>query len=134
MMRRRDDGFADRYDVAARVVGLKMETIAVNGISFEVNEKGFLAHLDEWSFDVAEYFAKAEGIEMTSHHWEVVHFLREYYRLYQIAPMVKVLTREIGRRFGVEKGNSKYLHELFPGGPAKQACKIAGLPGPTGCV
>jgi TusE/DsrC/DsvC family sulfur relay protein len=45
-------------------------------MSLEVNEKGFLAHQDEWSFDVAEYFAKAEGIEMTSHHWEVVHFLR----------------------------------------------------------
>ncbi len=111
-----------------------METIAVNGISFEVNEKGFLANVDEWNFGVAEYFAEAEGLEMTSQHWEVVNFLREYYRLYQIAPMVKVLTREIGRRFGFEKGNSKYLHELFPGGPAKQACKIAGLPGPTGCV
>ena len=34
----------------------------------------------------------------------------------------------------VDKGNSKYLYELFPYGPAKQACKYAGLPKPTGCV
>lgn len=108
--------------------------IVVKGKSLEVNERGFLANVDDWNFGVAEYFARAEGLEMTTHHWEVVHYLREYYRLYQIAPMVKVLTKEIGRRLGVEKGNSKYLHELFPGGPAKQACKIAGLPSPAGCV
>ncbi len=111
-----------------------MNTIAVNGVFLEVNERGFLAHVDQWNEGVAEYFAEAEGLEMTSPSWEVVHFLREYYRLYQIAPMIKVLVREIGRRFGVEKGNSKYLHELFPGGPAKQACKIAGLPSSAGCV
>lgn len=111
-----------------------MKTIGPNGISSELNEKGFLARPDEWTVAVAEFLAEAEGLEMTSRHWEVIYFLRQYYRLYQIAPMVKVLTREMGRRFGIEKGNSKYLHELFPGGPARQACKIAGLPGPTGCV
>jgi tRNA 2-thiouridine synthesizing protein E len=28
----------------------------------------------------------------------------------------------------------KQIYELFPGGPAKGACKVAGLPKPTGCV
>jgi tRNA 2-thiouridine synthesizing protein E len=26
------------------------------------------------------------------------------------------------------------VYELFPSGPAKGACKAAGLPKPTGCV
>ena len=45
-----------------------------------------------------------------------------------------MLTKAIGKKLGKDKGNSKYLYELFPYGPAKQACKYAGLPKPTGCV
>ena len=61
-------------------------------------------------------------------------FLRDYYNEFQIAPAVRVLTKAIGKKLGPDKGNSQYLYELFPYGPAKQACKIAGLPKPTGCV
>jgi tRNA 2-thiouridine synthesizing protein E len=71
---------------------------------------------------------------MSENHWEVVNFLRKYYEEYQIAPAVRVLTKAIGKTLGPDKGNSAYLYELFPYGPAKQACKIAGLPKPTGCV
>jgi len=28
----------------------------------------------------------------------------------------------------------KEIYDLFPSGPAKGACKVAGLPKPTGCV
>jgi TusE/DsrC/DsvC family sulfur relay protein len=111
-----------------------MATIDVKGKTIEVDEDGFLANLDDWNMDVANYFAQVEGIDMTDQHWEVVNFLRDYYKQYQIAPMIKILVKEIGKKLGPEKGNTKYLYELYPGGPAKQACKIAGLPKPTGCV
>jgi tRNA 2-thiouridine synthesizing protein E len=48
--------------------------------------------------------------------------------------MIKILTKELGKTMGKEKGNTKYLYELYPAGPAKQACRYAGLPKPTGCV
>lgn len=108
--------------------------IEVNGTAYETDEEGYLVNLADWNEDVANEIAKGENVDMTPNHWEVVNFLRQYYDEYQIAPAVRVLTKAIGKQLGEEKGNSKYLYELFPYGPAKQACKIAGLPKPTGCV
>ncbi len=109
-------------------------TIEVDGTTLETDEEGYLVDLNDWSEEAALKLAEAEGLEMTDDRWEIVNFLREYYQEYQIAPAVRVLTKSIGKKLGKEKGNSKYLYELFPYGPAKQACKIAGLPKPTGCV
>ncbi len=108
--------------------------IEVLGKQLETDEEGYLVNLADWTEEVAEDIAKKENITMTSNHWEVVNFLRDYYNEYQIAPAVRVLTKAIGKKLGPDQGNSTYLYELFPYGPAKQACKIAGLPKPTGCV
>lgn len=106
----------------------------INGKVYETDEEGYLVNLADWNEEVAKYLAAEEKIELTDAHWEVINFLREYYNDYQIAPAIRVLTKAIGKKLGPEKGNSKYLYELFPYGPAKQACKIAGLPKPTGCI
>jgi len=108
--------------------------IEVAGQSVDTDEEGYLTNLSDWTEEIAVEIAKTEEIDMSENHWEVVNFLREYYDEFQIAPAVRVLTKAIGKKFGKEKGNSKYLYELFPYGPAKQACKIAGLPKPTGCI
>ena len=108
--------------------------IDVNGKSYETDEEGYLVNLADWNEDVGAALAVTESVTMTEQHWEVVNFLRDYYNEFQIAPAVRVLTKAIGKKLGPEKGNSQYLYELFPYGPAKQACKIAGLPKPTGCV
>jgi len=111
-----------------------MSNLDVQGKAIETDEEGYLLNLADWDESVADEIAKAENIELSESHWEVVNFLREYYEEYQIAPAVRVLTKAIGKKLGPDKGNSQYLYELFPYGPAKQACKIAGLPKPTGCV
>ena len=111
-----------------------MATMTVNGKDYDVDEEGYLTDLSQWNKEVGQALAETESVEMTEAHWEVIDFLRVYYDEYQIAPAVRVLTKAIGKKLGKEKGNSKYLYELFPYGPAKQACKIAGLPKPTGCI
>ena len=109
-------------------------SIEVNGKLLETDEEGYLAHLTDWSPAVAEVMAAVDDCELTSSHWEVINFLREYYEEYQIAPAVRVLVKTIGRRLGKDKGNSRYLYQLYKYGPARQACKYAGLPKPTGCI
>lgn len=108
----------------------------LNGTNYETDEDGYLMDLDQWSKDVALHLAKTEEIEdMTEKHWQIVNFLRNYYEEYQIAPMIKILIKEIMKLMDLPKRDaSKMLYELYPAGPAKQACKIAGLPKPTGCV
>ena len=108
--------------------------LEVNGKSFETDEEGYLANLSEWEESLATAMAIEDDIELGPDHWEIINFLREYYEEYQIAPAVRVLTKAVGKKLGKDKGNSKYLYELFPYGPGKQACKFAGLPKPTGCV
>ncbi len=106
----------------------------INGQTHEHDEEGYILNIGDWNKDLAGIIATDEKIDMSDDHWEVVNFLRDYYEEYQIAPAVRVLTKAIKKSLGPEKGNSQYLYELFPYGPAKQACKIAGLPKPTGCV
>jgi len=47
---------------------------------------------------------------------------------------VRMLVKAMAKKYGEEKGNSRYLFRLFPDGPAKQATKIAGLPKPAKCL
>lgn len=107
----------------------------INGQTYETDEDGFLLQLDNWSTEVADHLAENEEVEMSEKHWDIVNFLRDYYSEFQIAPAIKILVKEIARKNDMKKKDaSEYLYQLFPAGPAIQACKIAGLPKPTGCV
>ena len=54
--------------------------IEVNGKSFETDEEGYLANLNDWEKDVATVMAKEDDIELSDDHWEIINFLREYLR------------------------------------------------------
>lgn len=106
-----------------------MPYIDYNGSQLEVDEDGFIADPSIWNEDLARFMAKdAEGIEeMTPDHWKLVNYLHKYYEDFGVAPMVRKVCKDNG--VTIDR-----LYELFPSGPAKGACKVAGLPKPTGCV
>lgn len=111
-----------------------MQQLHINEQLIETDEEGYLHNLNDWNEQVAEELAEQDGLKLTEQHWVIINYLREYYQEYQVAPAIRILTKMIAKNFGAEMGNSKYLYQLFPYGPAKQACKYAGIPKPTGCI
>ena len=106
-----------------------MAEIEVAGRKLEINEEGFLLHPEQWDEEVARILAREEeGLdEMTDEHWAVIRYIRSYYNENNLAPMVRKLCKSTGLPL-------RKIFELFPSGPAKGACKLAGLPKPDGCV
>lgn len=105
-----------------------MPTFEVEGKKYDVDEDGFLQEPALWTEVVATDFAKSESIDaLTEGHWKVINYIRNYYLQFGIAPMVRKVCKETGYKLSE-------IYQLFPSGPAKGACKLAGLPKPTGCV
>jgi TusE/DsrC/DsvC family sulfur relay protein len=105
-----------------------MATVEFMGKEFTVDEDGFIDNFESWSEEWVMWVKEQEGIEeLTDEHRKVVEVLQDYYKKNGIAPMVRILSKVTGFKL-------KHIYELFPSGPGKGACKMAGLPKPTGCV
>lgn len=105
-----------------------MTPVTIDGAPVEFDAEGFLSKPEQWTREMADEIAHANGIEqLTDRHWQVIDFMRTTYLDTGSAPTVRTL----GKVSGVP---IKELYQLFPKGPAKLAAKIAGIPKPRGCI
>ena len=111
-----------------------LNSVEINGHPIALTQSGFLAHKKDWTQEVATKLALKEGIALEESHWELINFIREYYQKYNHLPNARLFVQAVRKVLGDAKGNSRYLHRLFPGGPVKQVCKFAGLSKPPGCL
>lgn len=96
--------------------------------SLEFDGDGFLKNPQIWTEDIAINIAKEDGIkELTTQHWAVIKVIRGNYLEKGMAPMIRTICKETGLKL-------RDIYELFPLGPARGACRVAGLPKPDGCV
>jgi TusE/DsrC/DsvC family sulfur relay protein len=94
----------------------------------DVDPECFLTDFSQWNREVAAAIAQEEGIaELTPAHWKVIEFMHKEFKENGQVPSVRKLNKS-----GVI--STKELYEIFPGGPAKKAARIAGLKKPEGCV
>ena len=102
--------------------------------SHALDGEGYLLDFSSWTPEVAETMAKIDGLALTDEHWRIIRLLREYFAEYEIAPPMRALVGLLRERLGDERIESRMLYRLFPEGPAKQACRYAGLPRPVSCI
>lgn len=100
----------------------------------DVDANGYLLDAAAWREEFAIACAERDGIVLSADHWQVIRFLRDYFAQFGVAPPMRVLVKALAARLGQEVANSRRLYQLFPDGPAKQACRYAGLPRPISCI
>ncbi len=104
-----------------------MATRVIANKEVEVNDEGYLVNPQDWTPEIAQAIAQEMGIDLTDRHWEVIHFVRNYYQEHGASPTI----RQISTGTGIP---TKELFKLFPKGPAKKVARIAGVPKPAGCI
>lgn len=108
--------------------------ITFEGEEIETDQQGYLIDFTQWHELLALEMAKQDAFTLTEAHWEIIKFVRNFYLTYNTSPAMRALTKAMKNEFGEKKANSRYLFQLFPDGPAKQATKYAGLPKPKRCL
>jgi tRNA 2-thiouridine synthesizing protein E len=101
----------------------------VDGVELETDDDGFLLE-PNYSDEVVNVIAAAEGITLTDDHWKIVQYMRDQYKEHGQTPNYRNMLKDMDE---VVPGlDSKAIYDLFPTGPAKQGAKVAGLPKPFG--
>ncbi len=96
--------------------------------TIEFDSDGFMVDPELWDEQVASAIAEEEGIDdMCEKHWGIVNFIRNYWDEHDLAPPVRLICKEVGV-------SVREIYKLFTAGPARGACRVAGLPKPDGCV
>jgi TusE/DsrC/DsvC family sulfur relay protein len=103
------------------------DVAAVSERPVELNERGFMTDLSQWSQGAALYVARRQGLrdwphEFVSDHWRVIDFMRTYHEATGNAPSLRYTCKALGM-------TKKRFSRLFPGGMVTVR-RIAGLPGP----
>jgi tRNA 2-thiouridine synthesizing protein E len=106
----------------------RYKPVEVGGKTIEFDKDGFMKDPNVWNDEVAIAIAKDEGIDAVGEkHWAIVRFIRQYWQENDLAPPVRLLCKESGV-------SVREVYKLFTSGPARGACRVAGLPKPDGCV
>ena len=61
----------------------------------DTDNAGYLLDPSDWNEDVALAIAAQENIPMTDAHWEIVHFVRDYFEQSRTVPENRILLKTL---------------------------------------
>jgi tRNA 2-thiouridine synthesizing protein E len=103
-------------------------SIEFNGKTIETDKNGYLVNQDDWSRELAGHIAQADGLTLTSKHWDLIEYLRDmYFNQGGEQPNTRTIVKAMSDKWGTN-ASQKDVYDLFPKDPSKQGGRIAGLP------
>ena len=54
-----------------------MPKMRVTNKDVNINEQGYLLHLEDWSEEYVKKIAKQDNIKLYNDHWEIIFYFRE---------------------------------------------------------
>lgn len=103
-------------------------SIEFEGREIEVNDKGYLVNVEDWSEALAHYLAAQDGLTLNEQSMGIINYLRdEYINNGQNQPNTRTIVKAMSDEWG-RNVDQKEVYDLFGGDPSKIAGRIAGLP------
>ena len=110
-----------------------MSKIRIADKNIEINEQGYLSHLNDWSEAYAKSTAQRDKIKLFNDHWEIIYYFREYYKQNLVSPTMHQMITNLmskNKKFHDKKKYEEHIYALFPSDPIREICKLSGLPMP----
>ena len=107
---------------------MQIKIVMVGEQAVKTCSEGYIVNRDDWSDGFVQAQAQVEELVLTNEHYEVIQFLRDYFEKHGVQCEVRKMVKHFKTHWGSSKGNSRYLHNIFPrGGPQTQGNRLAGL-------
>ncbi len=101
--------------------------LELNGKRYLLSNNNQLLDLASWDDQIRDYIAEELDLKLSNDHITVIELIRESYKTRKKHPFVRVVTADMAKKMGEDKGTIRYFYNLFPKG-IHQAFQIAGLP------
>ncbi|MGB3223646.1 MAG: TusE/DsrC/DsvC family sulfur relay protein [Desulforhopalus sp.] len=101
--------------------------LELNGKRYLLSNNNQLLDLASWDDQIRDYIAEELDLKLSNDHITVIELIRESYKTRKKHPFVRVVTADMAKKMGEDKGTIRYFYNLFPKG-IHQAFQVAGLP------